>query len=415
MNEIAQYKNQLLERFLCYVGFDTQSKSNTKTSPSSIGQMKLAKYLQQELYALGLQNITLDKNGVLTALLPSNVSPKMPTIGFIAHLDTSPQCSGKHIRPEIIENYRGGDIALGLGEKFISPVYYHFLHHLIGKTLIVTDGNTLLGADSKGGIAEIITALAFLKDTSFPHCNICVAFCPDKEIGLGTKILPLDKFPCNWAYTVSGGEVGELGCENFNAAYADITFHGQNSDVGKAKNNLINALALACEFQQSLPQQEMAENSEGEQGFFHLATFNGNIEHSKIQYWIRDFNKIRFEQRKQFLQNLVDNFNTKKKLKRKVELEIRDHYYNIAESPISLSNAVALADKAMKNCGIKPLHKAIRTDTEGAKLALKGMACPTLFTGAYNLQSNYELITLEGMLESVKLIVQISHCAMKPI
>ena len=258
-----QDNNKLLERFLTYVAFDTQSKSSAKHSPSSAGQMKLALHLQQELIELGLQDVNVTKHAVVTAYLPSNHPDLTQTIGFISHLDTSPQCSGKNVQPEVIENYRGGDIALGLGEEFISPVYYPFLHQLIGKTLIVTDGTTLLGADNKAGIAEIMTVLSVLQRKNIPHCNIRVAFTPDEEIGLGMHYFPLEDFPCDWAYTIDGGEVGELEYENFNAATAKITFKGRSIHPGYAKNKLVNALTLACEFQQGFPKDDVPEKTSG--------------------------------------------------------------------------------------------------------------------------------------------------------
>ena len=272
-----QYAEQLLERFLTYVGFDTQSKPSVKHSPSSIGQLKLAEYLAQELRAFGLSEVEINSHGILTALLPSNVK-HAPTIGLISHLDTSPDCSGKNVRPEVIENYRGGDIALGSGEEDISPVDFPFLHQFIGKTLIVTDGTTLLGADNKAGIAEIMTALFILRQSEKPRCNLRIAFTPDEEIGLGMQFFPLDKFPCDWAYTIDGGEVGELEYENFNAASATVTIHGCNIHPGTAKNKMVNALTLACDFQQSFPRDETPETTDGKQGFYHLNSFSGNVE-----------------------------------------------------------------------------------------------------------------------------------------
>ncbi len=415
MEKITEYRNRLLERFLHYAGFDTQAKPGAKSSPSSAGQMRLAKHLQQELFALGLQDIEVSKNAVLTAFLPSNVSPKMPTIGFIAHLDTSPQCSGKHVRPEVIENYRGGDISLGVGDEFISPVYYHFLQKLIGKTLIVADGNTLLGADNKAGIAEIMTALAYLKANNIPHCNIRVAFTPDEEIGLGMNFFPFEQFSCNWAYTVDGGEVGELEYENFNAATANVTIYGRNMHTGTAKNKMLNALSLACEFQQGFPADEVPEKTDGRQGFFHLAGFSGDIEKVELRYLIRDFDRIGFEQRKAFLSMLVVDFNRKKKLRKKAELQMTDTYYNMYDTIQKVPASVHLADLAMKKCDIEPIHKPIRGGTDGAKLAEKGLACPNLFTGGYNFHSKHELITLEGMLDAVKVIAKIAELAIRPV
>ncbi|RDE99505.1 peptidase T [Aggregatibacter aphrophilus] len=400
-------KEPVLERFFNYVTYDTQSKPGAKTSPSSAGQLALAKHLQQELVTLGLQDIVLSKHCVLTAFLPSNVDLNAPTIGLISHLDTSPDCSSKNVQPEVIENYRGGDIALGIGEEFISPVYYPFLHQLIGKTLIVTDGDTLLGADNKSGIAEIMTALYRLKTENLPHCNIRIAFTPDEEIGLGMQFFPFDDFPCDWAYTIDGGAVGELEYENFNAASAKVTFYGRNIHTGSAKNKMINALALACEFQQSFPQAETPENTEQREGFFHLNHFSGEIEKAELHYLIRDFDAIEFEKRKQFIRDLVDQFNEQKRLPKPIELELTDSYKNMYEAVKQVPQSIELTDLAMKQCGITPNHKLIRGGTDGAWLAEKGLACPNIFTGGYNFHSKHELITLEGMKDAVNVIVKL--------
>ena len=358
-----------------------------------------------------MQEIELNKHAVLTAFLPSNVDPHAPTIGLIAHLDTSPDCSGKHVQPEVIDNYRGGDIALGIGEEFISPVYYPFLHQLVGKTLIVTDGKTLLGADNKAGIAEIMTALYRLKTENLPHCNIRVAFTPDEEIGLGMQFFPFERFSCDWAYTIDGGAVGELEYENFNAASAKITFHGCNIHPGYAKHKMINALALACEFQNAFPATEVPEQTEQREGFFHLHHFDGTIEKVELQYLIRDFDSAHFEKRKQFIRDLVEKFNRQKRLLKPVELVLTENYKNMYEVVKQVPQAIALADSAMKQCNITPHHKLIRGGTDGAWLAEKGLACPNVFTGGYNFHSKHELITLEGMKDAVNVIVKLLELA----
>lgn len=406
-----QHEYQLLERFLHYTTYDTQSKLGAKISPSSPGQLKLAKHLQQELFAIGLENIEVSKNAVVTAFLPSNIDKNAPTIGLIAHLDTATQCSGKNVQAEVIENYRGGDIALGTGEEFISPVHYHFLHKLVGNTLIVADGNTLLGADNKAGIAEIMTALSILKEGRFPHCNIRVAFTPDEEIGLGMQFFPLEQFNCDWAYTIDGGEVGELEYENFNAATAIVTIEGKNIHTGSAKDKLVNALALACEFQQGFPENETPEKTEGKEGFYHLSEFSGDVERVELQYLIRDFDQENFLQRKQFIQHLVDEFNQKKQLAKPITLDIQDSYKNMYEMVKQVPQSVELADQAMKKAGISPHHKAIRGGTDGAWLAEKGLACPNIFTGGYNFHSKHELITLGGMKNAVEVIVNLANLA----
>lgn len=411
LNEDQEYR--LLERFLHYTTYDTQSKLGAKVSPSSQGQVKLAKHLQQELVALGLEEIEVSKNAVVTAFLPSNTDPSSPTIGLIAHLDTATECSSKNVQAEVIENYRGGDIALGMGEEFISPAHYHFLHQLVGKTLIVADGNTLLGADNKAGIAEIMTALSILKENNLPHCNIRVAFTPDEEIGLGMQFFPLENFSCDWAYTIDGGEVGELEYENFNAASAIVTIEGVNIHTGSAKDKMINALSLACEFQQGLPADETPEKTEGKQGFYHLSRFSGDIERVELHYLIRDFEQEKFLQRKAFIRQLVNEFNMKKSLKKPVCVEITDSYKNMNDIVKTVPKSVELADKAMQICGIQPIHKAIRGGTDGAWLAEKGLACPNIFTGGYNFHSKHELITLEGMKSAVKVITTIAALALQ--
>lgn len=401
------YKDNLLTRFLHYVSFDTQSKPNAKYSPSSTGQMKLAQQLQKELVGLGLQDVKLSKHAVVTAFLPSNRAELSHSIGFIAHLDTSPECSGKNVRPEVIENYRGGDIALGIGEEFISPVYYPFMRQLVGKTLIVTDGNTLLGADNKAGIAEIMTALEIIQKEKFPHCNIRVAFTPDEEIGLGMQYFPLDDFPCDWAYTIDGGELGELEYENFNAATAKIYFTGRSIHTGYAKNKMLNALALACDFHQGFSKEEVPEKTEGKEGFFHLNHFSGEIEKAELHYLIRDFDAASFAARKQFVQDWTAKFNAEKGLKQEVICEITDSYKNMFEAVQKVPQAISIAEKAMDLCDVKAIHKAIRGGTDGAFLSEKGLPCPNIFTGGYNFHSKHELIVLESMEKAVEVITEI--------
>ena len=364
-------KTELLERFLHYVSFHTQSKPHAKHSPSSVGQMKLAMQLQKELIQFGLENVEVSKYAVVTAFLPANDPNLTKTIGLVAHLDTSPQCSGKNVRPEVIEEYRGGDIALGIGEEFISPVYYSFMQKLVGQTLIVTDGTTLLGADNKAGIAEIMTALSILQKENIPHCNIRVAFTPDEEIGLGIHYFPMEKFSCDWAYTIDGGEVGELEYENFNAATAKVRFFGRNIHTGYAKGKMLNALTLACEFQQVFPVDEVPEKTDGKAGFYHLEDFFGDIEQVELTYLIRDFDEQNFAQRKAFIKNQVEKFNAKKGLKKPIELEIQDSYQNMYDVVKNVPQSIELADRAMKAVGIKPNHKPIRGGTDGAFLASK--------------------------------------------
>ena len=403
-------KTELLERFLHYVSFDTQSKPNAKHSPSSVGQMKLAMQLQKDLIQLGLEDVEVSKYAVVTAFLPANDPNLTKTIGLIAHLDTSPQCSGKNVRPEVIEQYRGGDIALGIGEEFISPVYYSFMQKLVGQTLIVADGTTLLGADNKAGIAEIMTALSILQKENIPHCNIRVAFTPDEEIGLGIHYFPMEKFSCDWAYTIDGGEVGELEYENFNAATAKVRFFGRSIHPGYAKGKMVNALTLACEFQQVFPVDEVPEKTDGKAGFYHLEDFSGDIERVELTYLIRDFDEQNFAQRKAFIQSQVEKFNAKKGLKKPIDLEIQDSYQNMYDVVRKVPESIELADRAMKAVGVKPNHKPIRGGTDGAFLASKGLACPNIFTGGYNFHSKHELVSLHGMEKTVQVIIEMLKC-----
>lgn len=403
-------KTELLERFLHYVSFHTQSKPHAKHSPSSVGQMKLAMQLQKELIQFGLENVEVSKYAVVTAFLPANDPNLTKTIGLVAHLDTSPQCSGKNVRPEVIEEYRGGDIALGIGEEFISPVYYSFMQKLVGQTLIVTDGTTLLGADNKAGIAEIMTALSILQKENIPHCNIRVAFTPDEEIGLGIHYFPMEKFSCDWAYTIDGGEVGELEYENFNAATAKVRFFGRNIHTGYAKGKMLNALTLACEFQQVFPVDEVPEKTDGKAGFYHLEDFSGDIEQVELTYLIRDFDEQNFAQRKAFIKNQVEKFNAKKGLKKPIELEIQDSYQNMYDVVKNVPQSIELADRAMKAVGIKPNHKPIRGGTDGAFLASEDLACPNIFTGGYNFHSKHELVSLQGMEKTVQVIIEMMKC-----
>ncbi|MGY6772166.1 peptidase T [Gallibacterium sp. ZY190522] len=403
----------LLERFLHYVSFDTQSKEGAKHSPSSRGQWLLAQYLMEELKGLGLAQVEMSPAGIVTALLPSNIPNNRTTIGFISHLDTYPGTKGKDIKPEVINEYRGGDIALGLGEEFISPVHFPFLQKLVGHTLIVTDGTTLLGADNKAGIAEIMTALSMIISYRLPRVNIRVAFTPDEEIGVGMQHFPISRFDCDWAYTVDGGRIGELEYENFNAATAIISIKGESMHLGSAKDKLINALSLACRFHQQLPENEVPEKTDGRQGFFHLDAINGDIEYCEMKYLIRDFSTQGFAERKQLLQKQIQYFIEQYQLFDRVRIEITDSYHNMHSMVAKVPQSVEVADSAMRNCGIVPKHKVIRGGTDGAWLSENGIACPNLFTGGYNFHSKHELASLDEMQQATKVIMEIAKLAKK--
>ncbi|MFC0322999.1 peptidase T [Gallibacterium melopsittaci] len=404
-------RNGLLDRFLNYVSFDTQSKEGVKHSPSSRGQWLLADYLKDELKGLGLAQVEMNAHGVVTALLPSNIPNNRTTIGFIAHLDTYPGVKGKDVKPEVISPYRGGDIALGVGEEFLSPVTSPFLQKLVGHSLIVTDGTTLLGADNKAGIAEIMTALAIIVSYRLPRVNIRVAFTPDEEIGAGMQYFPLQQFTCDWAYTIDGGGLGEIEYENFNAATATITIKGESIHLGQAKDKLINALALACDFQQLLPPDEVPEKTEGRQGFFHLDSIYGDIENCEMKYLIRDFSEEGFAQRKALLLQKAKEFAQIRQLTDRISISIEDSYRNMRSAVERVPQSVQIAEQAMTNCGIIPKRKIIRGGTDGAWLSANGIACPNLFTGGYNFHSKHELASLEEMQKATETIIEIAKLA----
>ena len=404
-------KNGLLDRFLNYVSFDTQAKLGVKHTPSCRGQWLLAEYLRDELKGLGLAQVEMNAHGVVTALLPSNIPNNQTTIGLIAHLDTFPGVKGKDVKPEVILQYRGGDIALGLGEEFISPVTSPFLQKLVGHTLIVTDGTTLLGADSKAGIAEIMTALATIVSNRLPRVNIRVAFTPDEEIGASMKYFPLAQFPCDWAYTVNGGGLGEIEYENFNAATAVITIKGNSHHLDYAKDKLINALALACDFHQLLPKDEVPEKTTGRQGYFHLDKITGDTTSCELSYLICDFSDEGFIQRKNVLSQAVQDFVQHYQLDGYVELDIQDKYYNMFKTVAKVPQSIKTAELAMQNCGINAKHKIIRGGTDGAWLSQQGIACPNLFTGGYNFHSKHELASLNEMQQATQVLIEIAKLA----
>ncbi|MFP1738237.1 peptidase T [Lonsdalea quercina] len=400
---------KLLDRFLNYVSFDTQSKTGVRQVPSTDGQWKLAQVLQQELMALGLEQVTVGKHGCVTATLPGNVAWSVPTIGFIAHMDTSPDYTGKHVNPQIVENYRGGDIALGVGEEVLSPVMFPVLHQLLGHTLITTDGKTLLGADDKAGIAEIITAIARLKRRQIPHGDIRIAFTPDEEVGKGAQYFDVDGFGAEWAYTVDGGGIGELEFENFNAASARVKIVGNNVHPGSAKGVMVNALTLATRFHQLVPSDESPEHTEGYQGFYHLHGIKGTVERAEMKYIIRDFERSGFEKRKKTMMDIAEQVGKGLHPECYIELSMTDSYYNMREQVEQHPHVIALAQQAMRKCGIEPVMKPIRGGTDGAQLSFRGLPCPNLFTGGYNYHGKHEFVTVEGMESAVSVIMNIAE------
>ncbi|OVZ76520.1 peptidase T [Yersinia intermedia] len=401
--------DKLLDRFFNYVSFDTQAKANVKSVPSTEGQRKLALALQHELQALGFSQVTLSDHSCVMATLPANVSWPVPTIGFIAHLDTSPDFSGKNVNPQIVENYRGGDIALGIGDEVLSPVMFPVLHQLLGHTLITTDGKTLLGADDKAGIAEIITAMVRLKHSNVPHGDIRIAFTPDEEVGKGARFFNVDEFDAQWAYTVDGGGVGELEFENFNAASVTIKIVGNNVHPGSAKGVMVNALSLATRFHQELPADETPECTEGYDGFYHLQSIKGTVERAEMHYIVRDFNRDGFEARKKNMVDIAKRVGKGLHRDCYIEIVMDDSYYNMREHIVKHPHIIELAQQAMRDCDITPIMKPIRGGTDGAQLSFLGLPCPNIFTSGYNYHGKHEFITLEGMEKAVAVIMRISE------
>ncbi|WP_339098212.1 peptidase T [Pectobacterium brasiliense] len=401
--------DKLLDRFLNYVSFDTQSKSGVRQVPSTDGQLKLARALQQELLELGFEQVALSKQGCLMATLPANVAWPVPAIGFISHMDTSPDFSGKNVNPQILENYRGGDIALGVGDEVLSPVMFPVLHQLLGHTLITTDGKTLLGADDKAGIAEIITALVRLKTSQLPHGDIRIAFTPDEEIGKGAQFFDVKAFNAQWAYTVDGGGVGELEYENFNAASVQVKIVGNNVHPGSAKGVMVNALTLASRYHQQVPESQSPEQTDGYQGFYHLHTMKGSVERADLHYIVRDFDRNGFEQRKQMMLDIAEKVGAGLHPDCYIEVTITDTYYNMREQVEQHPHIIALAQQAMRDCDIEPNMKPIRGGTDGAHLSFQGLPCPNLFTGGYNYHGKHEFVTLEGMEKAVSVIMRIAE------
>ena len=400
----------LVERFLKYVSFDTQSSEETRITPSTPGQMVFAKYLKSELESLGLEEITLDEHGYLFATLPANMDKEIPTIGFIAHMDTSPDMSGKDVTPRIVENYNGSDIVLDAEERVVlSPAQFPELLDHKGEDLIVTNGKTLLGADDKAGIAEIVSAMAYLKEhPEIKHGKIRIGFNPDEEIGEGAHKFDVEKFGCEWAYTMDGGEVGELEFENFNAAAAKIIFKGRNVHPGYARHKMINSIRIANQFISMLPRHETPEHTEGYEGFYHLIGIQGDVEQTTLSYIILDHDRSRFESRKREMAHLVRKINAEFGEDIAV-LELRDQYYNMREKIEPVMHIIDTAFAAMEAVGVKPNVKPIRGGTDGAQLSFKGLPCPNIFAGGLNFHGRYEFVPVQNMEKAMKVIVKIAE------
>lgn len=399
----------LTDRFLKYVKFDTQSDELTNLTPSTPGQYKFAQALEKELHELGLEEISLDENGYLMATLPANTDREVPTVGFIAHLDTSPDLSGHNVNPRIVKAYDGGDITLNAdNDVVLSPSEFPELLHYVGQDLIVTDGTTLLGADDKAGIAEIISAVEYLKaHPEIEHGKIRIAFNPDEEIGQGAHKFDVERFGADWAYTMDGGEVGELEYENFNAAVANVTFKGRNVHPGYAKHKMVNSIRIANQFILMLPRWETPEHTEGYEGFYHLVKIEGDVEKTTLTYIIRDHDRDRFERRKRELEHLTRKTNNE--FPGCATIEIRDQYFNMREKIEPVMHIITIAEKAMELAGVTPKVQPIRGGTDGAQLSFKGLPCPNIFAGGLNFHGRYEFVPLPSMEKAEKTIVEIAR------
>ena len=396
----------LTERFINYTKFDTQSSEESQSVPSTPKQLVFAQYLKEELQKEGLADVEMDGNGYIYATLKANVDCEIPTIGFISHYDTSPDCSGADVKPRIIKEYDGKDIVLSEG-IISSPVKFPELLHHVGEDIIVTDGTTLLGADDKAGIAEIVQAMCYLRDhPEIKHGDIRVAFNPDEEIGMGAHHFDVEKFGCQWAYTIDGGDLGELEYENFNAAAAKITLHGVSVHPGYAKGKMLNANRLAAEFATLLPQKETPEATEGYEGFYHLLGINSNIEKAQMAYIIRDHDREKFEARKAFIRQCADRINEKYG-EGTCELALNDQYYNMKEQIDPCKYVVDLVLQAMEQCDVKPRVQPIRGGTDGAQLSFKGLPCPNIFAGGVNFHGPFEFVSIQVMEKAMQVIVKI--------
>lgn len=396
----------IIERFLKYVSFDTQSAENSDTVPSTSKQLVFAKYLRDELKEEGFDDVEMDDNGYVYATLKSNMKKDVPTIGFISHYDTSPDCSGKDVKPRLIRNYDGNDIELSPGIISSTKKFPELLAHK-GEDIIVTDGHTLLGADDKAGIAEIVQAMCWLRDhDEVKHGDIRMGFNPDEEIGMGAHHFDVEKFGCEWAYTMDGGDLGDLEFENFNAASAKVTIKGVSVHPGYAKGKMVNANRLAAEFAMMLPADETPETTEGYEGFYHLLGVESNIENAKLSYIIRDHDRERFESRKDFIVECVKKMNEKYG-EGTVEADVKDQYYNMKEKIDPNMHVIDIVLKAMQDCGVPPKVEPIRGGTDGAQLSFKGLPCPNIFAGGVNFHGPYEFVSVQVMEKAVQVIINI--------
>jgi tripeptide aminopeptidase len=403
-------KDHIIKRFISYVTIDTESDPNNPDFPSSDNQWDLANLLVKELKDIGMSDVTLDKNCYVMATLPSNLDYDVPTIGFVSHIDTTPDYTGANIKPKIHHEYDGKDIVLNKNENIVlSPSYFDDLLQYIGQTIITTDGTTLLGADDKAGITEIVSAMEYLiNHPEIKHGKIRICFTPDEEVGKGAHKFDIKKFGADWAYTMDGSQIGELEYENFNAASAKITINGKIVHPGYAKGKMINSMSIAGDFILRLPSEEVPESTEGYEGFFHLHQFKGNVEQSILQYIIRDHDTDLFNNRKQFMIDLVAKMNSELG-NNAIELDIKDQYYNMKEKVIPVMHIVDIAEEVMQDIGITPLIKPIRGGTDGSQLSFMGLPCPNIFAGGHNFHGRYEYVPVESMIKATEVIIGISE------
>ncbi|MFL9832077.1 peptidase T [Flavobacterium sp. ARAG 55.4] len=409
----------IIDRFISYVTIDTESDPNSETTPSTEKQWILAHKLVEELKAIGMQDVTIDDKAYIMATLPGNVDHEVPTIGFISHFDTSPDFCGANVKPQILKDYDGKDIVLNAEQNIVlSPNYFKDLLQYKGQTLITTDGTTLLGADDKAGITEIVTAMEYLiKNPDIKHGKIRIGFTPDEEIGRGAHHFDVEKFGAQWAYTMDGSQVGELEYENFNAAGAKITFKGKSVHPGYAKGKMINSMLVANSFLNELPSDEVPEKTKGYQGFYHVHHVTGSIEETIVELIIRDHNRKKFEKRKEKINKIVRKINKQyaKQLGEDIVIaEIKDQYYNMKEKVLPVKHIVDIAEKAMRDLKIKPIIKPIRGGTDGSQLSYMGLPCPNIFAGGHNFHGKYEYVPVESMQKAVSVIVKIAELTALP-
>jgi tripeptide aminopeptidase len=404
----------IIDRFISYVIIDTESDANSPTTPSTKKQLDLANLLVKELNTIGLTEVTIDENGYVMGTLPSNVDHEVPTIGFVSHYDTSPDFTGKNVKPQIVENYDGGDIVLNKEQNIIlSPSYFKDLLLYKGQTLITTNGLTLLGADDKAGLTEIVTAMEYLvQHPEIKHGKIRVGFTPDEEIGRGADIFDVEKFGAKWAYTMDGSQIGELEYENFNAAGAKIKFKGKSVHPGYAKGKMINSMLIANDFINQLPKNEIPQETEDYEGFYHVVGLSGSIEESVVELIIRDHDTNLFQERKNKVLEIAEGINKKFAQQFGEDIciaEVKDQYYNMREKVEPMMFIVDLAEEAMKQLGIIPLIKPIRGGTDGSRLSYMGLPCPNIFAGGHNFHGKYEYVPVESMQKAVDVIVKIAE------